>query len=99
MAPPCHHVAVGVKPLFYSSRSGFAFASTLEAFFALQDFPRRIDYEALRDYLAFQVCLAPQSFLRDVRQLPPASWLLWRPREYSTIVVVDPQKSCILQLA
>ncbi|OGA17929.1 MAG: asparagine synthase (glutamine-hydrolyzing) [Betaproteobacteria bacterium RIFCSPLOWO2_02_FULL_66_14] len=72
---------VGVKPLFYSSRSGFAFASTLEAFFALQDFPRRIDYEALRDYLAFQVCLAPQSFLRDVRQLPPASWLLWRPRD------------------
>ena len=69
---------MGVKPLFYSTRRGFAFASTLEAFFALEGFPRTLDYEALRDYLAFQVCLAPQSFLRDVRQLPPASWLRWR---------------------
>ena len=69
---------MGVKPLFYSTHSGFAFASTLDAFFALRGFPRRLDYEALRDYLAFQVCLAPQSFLRDVRQIPPASWLRWR---------------------
>ncbi len=68
---------MGIKPFFYSTHSGFAFASTLEAFFALQGFPRRLDYEALRDYLAFQVCLAPHSMLREVRQLPPASWLRW----------------------
>lgn len=69
---------VGIKPFFYAAHDGLAFASTLEAFFALEGFPRRLDYEALRDFLAFQVCLAPQSFLRDVRQLPPGSWLRWR---------------------
>src|SRR5262245_41227491 len=69
---------LGVKPFFYSAREGLAFASTLAPFFALRGFPRKLDYEALRDYLAFQVCLAPQSFLADVRQLPPASWLRWR---------------------
>ena len=69
---------VGVKPFFYSSRSGFAFASTLAPFFALRGFPRRLDYEALRDYLAFQVCLSPHTFLADVRQLPPACGLIWR---------------------
>jgi asparagine synthase (glutamine-hydrolysing) len=69
---------LGVKPFFYSSRSGFAFASTLAPFFALREFPRRLDYEALRDYLAFQACIAPHTFLADVRQLPPACRLEWR---------------------
>src|SRR5690349_13758726 len=73
---------VGVKPFFYSTpevtRGGLAFASTLAPFFKLRGFPAKLDYEALRDYLAFQVCLAPHSFLADVRQLPPASFLRWR---------------------
>jgi asparagine synthase (glutamine-hydrolysing) len=69
---------VGVKPFFYSTTDGLAFASTLAPFFRLRGFPARLDYEALRDYLAFQVCLAPQSFLADVRQLPPAHVLRWR---------------------
>ncbi|MGH8673009.1 MAG: asparagine synthase (glutamine-hydrolyzing), partial [Burkholderiales bacterium] len=67
---------IGVKPFFYASTGGtFAFASTLAPFFALQGFPRRMDMEALRDYLAFQTVLAPRSLLADVRQLPPASSL------------------------
>jgi len=66
---------LGIKPFFYSTLKGFAFASTLAPFFHLPGFPRRLDYEALRDYLAFQTCLAPHTLLADVRQLPPASWL------------------------
>ena len=69
---------LGVKPFFYSTRAGLSFASTLASFFALRGFHLRLDYEALRDFLAFQVCLAPSSFLADVRQLPPASRLRWR---------------------
>ena len=71
----------GVKPFFYSTQAGFSFASTLASFLALRDFPRRLDYQALRDFLAFQVCLAPQTFLADVRQLAPASRLRWRQRD------------------
>ncbi|MBI4742447.1 MAG: asparagine synthase (glutamine-hydrolyzing), partial [Betaproteobacteria bacterium] len=66
---------LGVKPFFYSTTDGFAFASTLAPFFHLPGFPRRLDYAALRDYLAFQTCLAPHTLLADVRQLPPAAWL------------------------
>lgn len=68
---------VGIKPLFYSTAGGFALASTLEPFFQLEGFPRQLDYEALRDYLAFQTVLAPATFLRHVRQLPPASRLTY----------------------
>jgi len=67
---------VGIKPFFYAETpQGFAFASTLAPFFALQGFPRRLDPEALRDYLAFQTVLAPRSILAGVRQLAPASTL------------------------
>lgn len=63
---------LGIKPFFYSSHCGLAFASTLAPFFALSGFPRALDAEAIRDFLAYQTPLAPQSFLRDVHQLPPA---------------------------
>lgn len=69
---------LGIKPLFYSTASGFALASTLAPFFRLDGFPRQLDYEALRDYLAFQTVLAPATFLAQVRQLAPASWLTYR---------------------
>jgi asparagine synthase (glutamine-hydrolysing) len=69
---------LGIKPLFYSAIRGFAFASTLAPFLRLEGFPRTPDYEALRDYLAFQTPLAPASFLEAVRQLEPAHWLEWR---------------------
>jgi asparagine synthase (glutamine-hydrolysing) len=66
---------IGIKPLFYSTYAGLAFGSTLAPFRALDGFPLRLDWEALRDYLAYQTCLAPHSLLADVRQLPPAGWL------------------------
>ena len=69
---------VGVKPLYYAALDGgLIFASTLAPFFALPGFPRRLDHEALRDYLACQAVQSPHSFLRDVRQLPPASLMLF----------------------
>lgn len=66
----------GIKPFMYAALDGgLVFASTLAPFFELPGFPRVLDKEALRDYLAFQTPLSPQTFLRSVRQLPPAHWL------------------------
>lgn len=69
---------LGIKPFFFSDQRGFAFASTLSPFLALSGFPRNLDGEAIRDYLAYQTPLAPQSFLQHVRQLPPAHSLHYR---------------------
>ena len=71
---------IGIKPFFYSALRGFSFASTLEPFFLLDGFPRQLDCQALRDYLAFQTVLAPHTFLSEVRQLPPAHWLRFDAR-------------------
>lgn len=66
---------IGIKPLFYSTYSGLVVASTLAPFYKFPNFPRTINYEAMRDYLASQACYAPHSFLNEVKQLPPATWL------------------------
>ncbi|WP_420905915.1 asparagine synthase (glutamine-hydrolyzing) [Candidatus Magnetaquiglobus chichijimensis] len=71
---------LGIKPLFYSTASGLIFASTLAPFFKLPGFPTRINAQALRDYLAFQTPLAPDAFLADCRQLPPAHRLRYDAR-------------------
>ena len=75
---------LGIKPLFYSTHRGLALASTLAPFLSLEGFPRELDFEAVRDYLAFQTPLAPHSFLKEVSQLPPAHWLEWRDGDLRT---------------
>lgn len=72
---------LGIKPLFYSLKQGLSVASTLSPFFHLKGFSRKINYEALRDYMAFQVTLSPHSFLQDVMQLPPGSYLRYNAKE------------------
>lgn len=70
---------LGVKPFMYAQHAeGLMLASTLAAFLAIPGFPRRVDAEALRDYLAFQTPLCPHTFCRDVKQLPPAHYLVYR---------------------
>ena len=61
---------MGIKPFFYSTAAGFSFGSTLAPFLRLDGFPRQIDYQALRDYLACQTAQARHSFLNAVRQEP-----------------------------
>ncbi len=67
----------GIKPLFYSTIGGFVAGSTLGPWWRLGGFPRRLDYQALRDYLAADCIFAPHSILRDVRALEPGCWLKW----------------------
>src|SRR6266699_3210886 len=72
---------MGIKPFFYPTAAGLSFGSTLAPFLRLDGFPRQVDYQALRDYLACQTALAPHSFLNAVRQLSPASQLAWSARD------------------
>jgi asparagine synthase (glutamine-hydrolysing) len=71
---------LGIKPLFWGEHAGgLVVASTLAPFFALKAFPRKLDAQGLRDYLAFQTPLAPHTLVRDIKALPPASAMRWQP--------------------
>jgi len=66
----------GIKPLYYFPGSaGFYFASELKAILAAEGVPRRLDYQALSDFLVLGYCLAPRTFFSDVRELIPGTWL------------------------
>jgi asparagine synthase (glutamine-hydrolysing) len=77
---------LGIKPLFWGEHAnGLVAASTLAPFFALQAFPKKLDAEGLRDYLAFQTPLAPHTLVRDIHALPPGACLKWRVGARATV--------------
>jgi asparagine synthase (glutamine-hydrolysing) len=68
---------LGKKPLFYTEQNGrLYFASELKALLACPQISRRVDAEALHDYLS-QLCVpSPRSIICGVRKLPPAHLLI-----------------------
>ncbi|WP_432799018.1 asparagine synthase (glutamine-hydrolyzing) [Poriferisphaera sp. WC338] len=68
----------GIKPFFYSTLDGLITASTLKPFWHLTGFPRKLNYPALREYLATHFIPAPLTILRDVHTLPPGHVLRWQ---------------------
>jgi asparagine synthase (glutamine-hydrolysing) len=73
---------LGIKPLYYHvGAHGVTFASDLPALAADPDVSRRLDPQALSDYLSLGYVLAPKTIFRDVRKLPPGHALLCGARD------------------
>ncbi len=77
----------GIKPLFYSIVEGLVFGSTMQPFWELGGFPRYLNFEAMRDYLASQTIYSPMTILREVKSLEPGCYVVWRRNEPKTIDV------------
>jgi asparagine synthase (glutamine-hydrolysing) len=61
---------VGIKPLYYTTAGGvLSFASEVKALLALPEVPKRLDAEALREYLAFGKVMAPATMFEGIRKL------------------------------
>ncbi|TAL84399.1 MAG: amidotransferase 1, exosortase A system-associated [Rhodanobacter sp.] len=82
---------IGVKPLYYgfTTSGDLVFASELKGLLAHPGVERRLDPQALEDYLAFGYVPDPKSIYRGIRKLPPGHWLTWHageadpvPRQY-----------------
>ena len=67
---------VGEKPLvYYYDGSVFAFASEIPALLRLDWIPRRVDVDGLHLGLYYVQAPAPWTAFRDIRRLPPGTWL------------------------
>jgi asparagine synthase (glutamine-hydrolysing) len=67
----------GIKPLCYAwDGRRLRFASEPKAILQDAGVARDLDWEALRDYLAFHYVPAPRTIFRAIRKLPPASYML-----------------------
>ena len=70
---------LGKKPLYYYHGGGrLLFASELKAILADRTIDRRIDLEAICDYLSFLCIIAPKSPFLKVKKVPPAHYLVVR---------------------
>jgi len=70
----------GEKPLFYLHENGrFAFASELKAILVDPSIPRRVNREALDDYLAYGYVSGSLCILDGFAKLPPGHWLIYEP--------------------
>jgi asparagine synthase (glutamine-hydrolysing) len=66
----------GKKPLFVAElRGGVHFASELKALLAVARDELTLSRESLAAYFRFQYVPAPRTIFREVRKLPPASWV------------------------
>lgn len=73
---------VGQKPLFYYFKNGkFIFGSEIKAILEHDDVARRVDPDSLDDYLAYGYVPPPGTMFKDIRQLPPAHYLIFDGRE------------------
>ena len=78
---------MGEKPLYYHAGPDvFAFGSELRALLEHPAVPRRLSFEGLSRYLAFEHLPAPHSVLTDVAKLPPGHLLTVSPGSKPRIV-------------
>jgi asparagine synthase (glutamine-hydrolysing) len=78
---------IGIKPLHYgfTSKGDLVFASELKGLTAHPDVQRRIDPQALEDYMAFGYVPDPKTIYRGILKLAPGHWLSWRAGESAPV--------------
>jgi asparagine synthase (glutamine-hydrolysing) len=75
----------GKKPLYYAEADGrIVFSSELASLLEYPGISREVDPVALDNYFCFGCVPAPLSIYRQVRQLPPGHFLLWKGGRFRT---------------
>ncbi len=76
---------VGIKPLFYSVlRGNLYFASEVKCILAAGGSEREIDPCGVDQLLTFEYTSSPTTLFKDIRKLPPGSWLTWTEGKLAT---------------
>lgn len=66
----------GKKPLFhFMNGEGIGFASEMKSFLGIPGFDRSMDMDSVAAYMLYGYVPTPGSIFRNVRKLPPGSWL------------------------
>ena len=69
---------IGIKPLYYHCAGGkLVFGSEMKAILQNRDVPRRLNHQALYDYLGFEFTPAPDTMFLDIKKLPAGHYLLF----------------------
>ncbi|MBD3289378.1 asparagine synthase (glutamine-hydrolyzing), partial [candidate division KSB1 bacterium] len=70
---------IGIKPMYYFfDGKRLVFGSELKSILKAGDIPRRVDLQALDNFLTFEYIPAPLSIFQDIRKLPAGYYLTLR---------------------
>ncbi len=70
---------LGQKPLVYRQEPGrLLFASQLKSLLEVPGVPRRLDPQAIDEYLTYQYVPHPRTIFRGIAKLPPGHYAVWR---------------------
>lgn len=68
---------LGIKPIYYSFKNNvLAFSSEIRSLLESSVVPRKLNKEALIDYLRYQTVHAPQTMVKDVFMLMPGHYMV-----------------------
>ncbi len=72
----------GIKPLYYAKTGEkFVFGSEIKAVLASKILKAELDFEGLNQFLTFLWTVAPHTLFKNIYQLPPAHFLVWKDGE------------------
>lgn len=90
----------GKKPLFYVDLPDcLLFASEIKSILEWPGFERRVNMEAIHDYLTYNYCLGIDSAFAGIRKVPPAHYLVMtmerppRLQRYWSLAQTDPAQA------
>ncbi len=70
---------IGEKPLVYLRiNEDIIFASEIKSLLLYPEIKKQIDISALDLYLTYQAVPSPSTIFKDIKKLPPSSYLLWK---------------------
>lgn len=82
----------GIKPFYYTVVDRvLVFASEIKGILEYPGFERRVNEEALEQYLSFQYSVLPETFFRGIFQLLPGHCLRWRDGKLRTVRYFEPE--------
>jgi asparagine synthase (glutamine-hydrolysing) len=77
---------LGVKPLYYAFVNNvFVFASEIRSIFASEIVEPKIDHNNLSEYLRFLSIATPKTLVKDLFQLCPGQYLIFKDNNFSTL--------------
>ena len=76
---------MGIKPLYYFfNGKSFAFSSEIKAFFAIKNFSKEIDYEALDWFLSFKSTPSPKTVYKNIYQVKPGELIVFKNQKLTS---------------
>jgi len=72
----------GIKPLYYTTADGcFVYGSEIKSILKFPGYEKKLNENALNNYLSFQYSVPDQTFFEGIYCLPPAHYLLYKDGE------------------